>query len=189
MLGILVRDKHMKRVFPKPPMVAYKQPPTALRNLLVKTKLQVRNQRKIPGLKKCRKDRCNTCPLVEESTVVTSSVDKNIKVFLNSPITCESNNVIYCIFCNKQGCNKIQYIGETERELKVRIREHIGYVNNLNISTPTGHHFNMPNHSVENMRIQVIEQCKENSRVYRKIREQRFISLFETLRNGLNKKM
>lgn len=187
--NVMVRDKHMKQVFQKPPMVAYKQPYTSLRNLLVKTKLQVRDQRKIPGFKKCRKDRCNTCPLVEESTVVTSSVDKSIKVFLNSHITCESSNVIYCIFCNKQGCNQISYIGETERQLKVRIREHIGYIHNLNINTPTGHHFNMPNHSLENMRIQVIEKCKENSRVYRKIREQRFINLFETRHKGLNKKM
>ena len=187
--NVLVRDKHMKRVFCQPPMVAYKQPPTALRNLLVKTKLQVRDQRVIPGLRKCRKNRCYTCPLLEESTVVTSSVDKNIKVFLSSPITCESNNVIYCIFCNKQGCDKIMYIGETERQLKVRIREHISYVHNLNITTPTGFHFNLPNHGIENMTVQVIEKCKENSTVYRKIREQRFINLFETFRKGLNKKM
>lgn len=187
--NVLVRDKHMKRVFSQPPMVAYKQPPTALRNLLVKTKLQVRDQRVIPGLRKCRKARCYTCPLLEESTVVTSSVDKNIKVFLSSPVTCESSNVIYCIFCNKQGCDKIMYIGETERQLKVRIREHISYVHNLNITTPTGFHFNLPNHSIQDMKVQVIEKCKETSTVYRKIREQRFINLFETFRKGLNKKM
>jgi hypothetical protein len=81
------------------------------------------------------------------------------------------------------------YIGETERQLKVRIREHISYVHNLNIATPIGFHFNLPNHSVQNMKVQVIEKCKETSTVYRKIREQTFINLFESFRKGLNKKL
>ena len=187
--NVLVRDRQMKLIYPKPPMVAFKQPHTALKNLLVKTKLQVREKRRIPGLKKCGKDRCTTCPLIEIGSRVTSSVDKKIQVFLKDPITCESTNVIYCIFCSKLGCNKIQYIGETERMLKERIREHIGYVNNIMITKPTGHHFNLPDHNINHMRVQVLEQCKDNSRIFRKVKESRYINTFQTLHRGLNKKM
>ena len=45
-------DQHLKEVFHKPPMVAFRQPKnSSLRSRLVKTKLPTRNQRTLPGSK------------------------------------------------------------------------------------------------------------------------------------------
>ena len=46
---------------------------------------------------------------------------------------------IYCITCDK--C-QMQYIGETGRSAKNRFKEHIGYVENLQLEKATGMHFN-----------------------------------------------
>ena len=60
--------------------------------------------------------------------------------------TCTSANVIYCITCTL--CKKL-YIGETERRLGDRFREHLRDVekDDQNASKPVARHFNLPNHS------------------------------------------
>ena len=67
------------------------------------------------------------------------------------------------IMCNKESCeqkDKYQhkYIWETERKLKDRISEHIGYVNTKKIEQATGHHFNLPGRNLSNMKVTVLEQ-------------------------------
>lgn len=179
----------MKEVFPKPPMVAYKQPRnSSLRSLLVKTKLpEQRSRRKLAGSRKCNRSGCGTCPfMVCTERVLSSAGDFSLKI--SRSVTCSTSNVVYCISCNKPGCQNIQYIGETGRRLDERFREHVGYVRNDNQSQPTGHHFNLPGHSLSNMQVVILESCKENSPTYRKLREQYFINQFNTLAKGLNKK-
>ena len=85
-------------------------------------------------------------------------------------------------------CYNIQYIGETGRRLADRFREHIGYVKSANLTQPTGNHFNLPGHTLSNMKVTVLEKCKENNPTYRKIRESYFINQFNTTAKGLNKK-
>ena len=48
--------------------------------------------------------------------------------------------------CPKERCREKEpnYIGETERKLKDRICEHIGYINTKNTNQPAGQHFHMP---------------------------------------------
>ena len=64
------------------------------------------------------------------------------------------------IICTNQSCqnkNKHQqkYIGETERKLKDRICEHIGYINTKKTDQATGNHFNLPGNSLSDMRVTV----------------------------------
>ena len=47
------------------------------------------------------------------------------------------------IECTKERC-KEKYVGETERTIRDRISEHIGYIRTKNASQATGHHFNLP---------------------------------------------
>ena len=91
-----------------------------------------------------------------------------IKNFIES---CESYNVVYYISCNKPSCYNIQYIGETGRRLADRFREHIGYVKSTYLTQLTGNHFNLPEHALSNMKVTVLEKCKENNLTYWKIRE------------------
>ena len=68
---VMIKDEHMKKVFSEPPMVAYRQPKnSSLRQLLVKSKIPVREKRQIPGMKICNKAGCNTCPFVVEAKTI-----------------------------------------------------------------------------------------------------------------------
>ena len=94
-------------------------------------------------MKKCRFD-CMTCPYVQTGkTVVANS--SNYKHDIENQVDCQTANVIYCLSCNK--C-KEQYIGETEKTLSVRFRQHRGYVRNREIDKSTGEHFNKPGHTM-----------------------------------------
>ena len=120
---MIASDPSLKEVFPKPPMVAYKRPPT-IGDKLIRSKVPKlqnrRSSRQLKGMKKCFN--CVNCPYVSEGKAVKSFASKTT-VAINISATCESNNVVYCISCKK--C-KVQYIGKTERELKLRIAEHRG---------------------------------------------------------------
>ena len=60
------------------------------------------------------------------------------------------------------------YIGETERNLFDRICEHIGYIRTQKQEKATGHHFNLPGHSLANMTATILEKMKVNDQEYRK---------------------
>ena len=53
----------------------------------------------------------------------------------------------------------------------------------------TGEHFNLPGHSVANLKVSIIEQVKFNSDLYRKEREEFYIRKFNTLYEGMNRKV
>ena len=132
---IMSKDNSMKEVFPKPPMVAYKQPRnSSLQSLLIKTKLpEQRTRRKLAGSRKCNRSGCGTYPFMLSTDRVCSAASE-FSLKINTPVTCSTSNVVYCISCNKSGCYNIQYIGETGRRLDERFREHAGYVRTCNQS-------------------------------------------------------
>ena len=76
----------------------------------------------------------------------------SIKVLAN--VYCMSKNVVYVITCEK--CYA-QYIKKTEIALDERIREHIGYVNNVQLQQPSGLHFNQPGHHLHHLKASVLE--------------------------------
>ena len=53
---------------------------------------------------------------------------------------------------------KEQYIGETEKPLAVRFRQHRGYIRNREIEKSTGQHFNKPGHTMADMKITIFEK-------------------------------
>ena len=162
-------DNHLKETFSQPPMVAYKQPKnSSLRQILIKSTLPGRDKRLQPGLRKCNKDFCNTCPLISPNIVTTTSSNNNrVSISLNYEATCETKSLVYCITCSR--C-KLQYIGETGRRLKDRIREHIGYTRDLNTSTQTGIHFRIPGHT---MQVSILNIFNERQPHQRKVNEER----------------
>ena len=68
----------------------------------------------------------------------------------------------------------MKYVGETRRIFKFRLAEHRGYVNN-NVDTPTGEHFNLPGHSLSDLRGSILEKVRSKDDMYRKERERHFI--------------
>ena len=71
--------------------------------------------------------------------------------------------------------------------MKHRLAEHIGYINNQVSSVSTGEHFNLPGHSLANIKITILEQVKKNDILYRKEREKYLINKFNTYYQGLNR--
>jgi len=185
--ALTFQDEEMMDLFPKPPMVAYKQKGN-LKSQLCKAKVPAPIQSKgnsltqrtcnSRGLIRCQQVSCNTCPYLNTSTTVTSSNSATV-VPLTAKLTCTTTNVIYCISC-KQCC--AQYVGQTGRRLKDRFAEHIRYVKN-GTDTPTGTHFNLPGHSLKDMTIQVIEQLQSPSRTTRELRESMWIKRFRATMN------
>ena len=96
------------------------------------------------------------------------------------------------ISCEKESCQqkekfKQKYIGETERTLKERISEHLGYIRNKNITQITGYHFNLPGHSQDNFKVTILEKVMKSDPLYRKERESFLIRKFNTYYQGLNR--
>ena len=99
--------------------------------------------------------------------------------------TSTSANVIYCITCTY--CNKL-YIGETGRRLGDRFREHLRDVerNDKDASKLVAGHFNLPNHSKQQMADCGLSLHLGSSES-RKTLEQKFIFQIGTLNpHGIN---
>ena len=71
--------------------------------------------------------------------------------------------------------------------LKFRLADHRGYVSNGDISKSTGAHFNLPGHSLADLRVTVIEQTRGKNTEYRKEREHYAIRKFDTFYHGMNR--
>ena len=82
----------------------------------------------------------------------------------------------------------MQYVGESERSLQDRFSEHRGYVINNHLSKATGYHFNLPGHTVSDMRVTILEKIHSSDPFVRKQREELFIQKLNTKYKGLNKK-
>ena len=106
-----------------------------------------------------RLGRCTYCPMIHKIEHFYSTHTRTKHNTINLPdkhrITCELYNLVYLISCTK--CKK-QYIGETSRQFRKRIYEHIASVKNSNkIITPVSKHFSTHNHSHKHMKFSVIQ--------------------------------
>ena len=82
----------------------------------------------------------------------------------------------------------MQYIGESERSIQERFSEHKNYVASNQVSKATGAHFNLPGHSMSEMRVVILEKVHSIDPLIRKEREELFIRNFNTKYKGLNKR-
>ncbi|PIK60735.1 hypothetical protein BSL78_02299 [Apostichopus japonicus] len=114
-----------------------------------------------------RTSRCIICShLIVDSNSITGhsmQLTHNTK----GHITCTTTNVIYLISCRVCG---VQY-DETKTTLKKRFYCHRSTVNTMKTETPVGEHFNLPNHTINDMSLQRIESL--SSRPYIRISRER----------------
>ena len=78
---------------------------------------------------------------------------------------------------------------QSKQSLRSRLADHRCYFNNKHTDKATGAHFNLPGHSVANMKISVIEQVEYKLDLYRKEREDFYIRKFNTYNEGMNRKV
>jgi len=169
-----------KEIFPEPPMVSYRQPKN-LKGLLCRAKVPKKQERQTrgnthssKGLKKCLKSKCCMCPFINSSPNIEST-NSDVKLQTSKSFNCFSKSVIYILTCQK--CSH-QYIGQTGRQVKERIAEHIQNIKS-GTNTPVGQHFKRPGHALRDLSVQIIEEEKTQSRTKREIRESNWIRRFK----------
>ena len=83
-------------------------------------------------------------------------------------------------------CPNSLYIGETGNTLRQRLNGHKSDIRKKK-NTPVADHFNLPNHSLQDLQVCVLRRLSNDNRRQRIIAEQQLIRKFDTLQNGLNK--
>ena len=187
-------DPRLRRIFPKPSVVAYKRGKN-LRDLLVRAKISTKRKsnRKINGHSRCGNRKvlgfCCTCVLIPEGGIKTHKCNRTNKIYkINSPVTCVTENVIYRITCKKPQCADFVYIGETKRKFCERISEHRGYVTNEKFNQVCGEHFNRPGHKCSDMLPVIIEQVHPKNDTFLRLRREKFwINTYEAVEFGGNR--
>jgi hypothetical protein len=181
------QDQYLAECFPEPPLTAFRRQRN-IRDLLIKAKVpeppKQHAQRNLKGMTKCGKS-CTACPYIKSGKII--KINENTNWNINKKANCESYNVVYLIECEKENC-KERYIGETGRLLRHRLADHRGYISNKVTSQATGLHFNLPGHSLADLRVTVLEQVKKHDIEYRKEREKYFIRKLNTYNKGMNRK-
>ena len=115
------------------------------------------NAGKLPMLKyrdvktqPCRHPQCVTCQHLSRENFFKST--KTGKTYpLRHNFSCTSRNVVTCSKCNKQ------YVGLTTQQLNIRINHHRSNIFNR-VQTYIGNHFNFSDHSVNNIKVQLIDK-------------------------------
>ena len=82
----------------------------------------------------------------------------------------------------------MQYVGETEIALHIRMNGHRSDITTKKLDKPVASHFNQPDHSLEDLKVMGIKKIEDhNSRKRRKLRERYWIFELRTLMpEGLN---
>lgn len=158
--AMIFNDASLLDIFPSPPMPAYRQPPN-LRKILCRAELQqptIRNLRKPnAGWKKCGKN-CIICPISFEPITELKALNTNYVHKFTEPVSCNTSNCIYYWRCTKRGCKffpKCEYVGQSKNEFKQRYYGHRYDVTHTvpnKARGPAGLHFNLPGHSISDMR-------------------------------------
>ena len=149
--------------------MSYRRPKN-LRDILVHSDV---NKRTVtPGNTKCQSQGCKTCSIITTSDTFTSNTTKKTYK-INGSYNCKTSNVMYLIQCTK--CD-MQYVGETGQCLHQRMNNHRADVTNKRLEgKPVGQHFNKPQHSVEDMKVTIIDYLGLKDDLSRKCRESKWI--------------
>ncbi|MES9884726.1 MAG: GIY-YIG nuclease family protein [Sedimenticola sp.] len=181
---LLHKSKRMADVFKEPPLVAYRRGQN-LGDVLIHGKFN-----RIFGAKgrnnnaPCGEPKCTICPYFDPADSFTSV--NGVKYKITRGGTCNTRNVVYLLSCKVCHCS--QYVGETERSLKERAKEHIWDIRACR-DKPVSNHFNLPAHSIHDLSVQIIEKVTDKTTSYRRVREEFWIAkIGTTAPNGLNVK-
>ena len=108
----------MRKAVSLPPLIAYRRPKSPKNHLTkatLKPLLQV-----YTGSSQCRRPRCKTCQIINTNTKFCSAVTGSV-FHVRATATCKTKNIIYLFECEVCG---IQYVGETENALHIRMNGH-----------------------------------------------------------------
>ena len=201
------RDPKARQYMDKPPMVAYSRT-ESIKDIACRSKVPPSNYRQrrqvTVGFKKCgKRSDCSVCLHSTSSTSHTCNFTSNT-YNISSSISCLTPGVVYTVSCSKDTgeCSRVrgpQYVGVTDRPLKVRFSEHVGSATQpcqVNTTKPVGLHFRLQGHSHSDMVILPIEKVRSKDRFIMESRESFWIKKYqsvkvqtaEVIEHGLNLK-
>ena len=137
-----------------------------------------------PGCVPCGK--CVVCRdhLLQTLTFTSSTTGEVFTI--REHLSCESTNIVYLLQCDT--CKASQYIGQTKNTLRTRFYLHRTHIKH-NTGTHVTRHFNLPNHTLQNMRCVALERVHHLSERARLAREDFWMKKMKTLFPfGLNSK-
>ena len=182
--NLISTDNHMRNVMPQPPLCGERNS-RSLKNILMPSTLPPKKENN-PGVFKCKRKKCIICEkhLVEGVDFKSCVTKEQFKV--REKFTCDSQNIIYLISCDK--CGLKQYTGQSGNSLRTRFYLHRSHIGN-NAGTLLTMHFNQHDHSLDDMRCMVIEGVYGSSIADREKRESFWNAKLKTFHPyGLNDK-
>ena len=108
----------------------------------------------------CGKKSCQTSnQFISNQSIKSNLTCKEYKTTTYDKLSCGSSNIIYGIHCIHCG---FVYVGETGRSLRSRMNGHRSAIKKGGQSL-LHRHFHQPNHSLDEMRVQILEKIYHNS--------------------------
>ena len=161
---LLDRANSTRQIHERGITVGYRRP-KSLRDILVKARLPAEKSPNSGGgelksEKSCKSKNCRYCPILDTTgTIKSHSTGRHYRSRHN--VSCNSNNLIYCISCNK--CGK-QYVGQTKNSLKERFKSHFYQITHDPEKTEVSRHFNRGNHDkLKDVKIHILEFIHSNT--------------------------
>ena len=112
------------------------------------------------NINQCGATSCHTCNIfINDQSFKSNLTGKEYKTISYDRLSCGSTNVIYGIHCVHCG---LVYVGETRRSLGSRMNGHRSAIKKLGQSL-LHRHFHQPDHSVDDMRVQILEKVYYSS--------------------------
>lgn len=115
---------------------------------------------KLSGQQRCTTPGCDLCQnfFVESKSFLSFQTGKNYTI--HSRLSCDSKNVIYLASCKK--C-RLQYVGSTTTDFKVRFRNHKSTMLTNKTTCEVAIHFNKTPHTLDDFSFQCIDQVQAPS--------------------------
>ena len=127
---------------------------------------------------------CKTCPRINKSNQITNR--EKVTFELRTTGNCQNQNVVYCLTC--KCCNK-NYIGETQRTMNLRMRDHESCIKTKKLEkNPVAEHFNQMKKTAQDYTVTLLDTEKDKNKRLRL--EEAWIFCMNTLQPaGLNTKV
>ena len=178
-MEILHQSEEMKEIFKEQPIVAFRRDRN-LSDILVHGKLNKISKSMSKGeSNRCNETMCEICDIMRNDTSISIEGTTKPYVLKETIHGCQLKNIIYGLHCDK--CEKYVYVGETERTLAVRTKEHLADIRR-NRDTTIAEHFNKPYHSGQDLTVQILQQVYDKSSIYRKNVESKWIQRLNTMK-------
>lgn len=128
-------------------------------------------QNMITGCAPCNKKLCQTCQHMNTTQTIYGNFSSDLYLITQNT-SCHTRNCIYAIHCSL--CTHIPclYIGETHYSCRERISKHKSDIRHK-LDKPVSKHFNSPNHSIDNLKVTVIQFLNEHKTDFQKTHHRR----------------